>query len=91
MGGSRFDAISLAIGLHSDQISTVKGIVQKSEDDVGGLKKEMPTWNDQAKAAIDEIWAREHTAILAVLNDDQKPKYEKYFKDWTEARARDKH
>ena len=90
-GGARFDEINQAVGLTPDQQTEVKAILQKSEDDVGALRIEMPTWNDQAKVAIDKIWAREKAAILAVLDAAQKPKYETYFKNWTDARAKDKH
>jgi hypothetical protein len=90
-GGGRFDEINQAVGLDPDQQIKVKAILQRSEDDVNALKKEMPTWNDQAKAAIDKIWAREKASILEVLNADQQPKYETYFKNWTDVRAKDKH
>lgn len=90
-GGSRYDEINKAVGLNPEQQTKVKAITDKSENDVHALQKSMPTWNAESKAAIDKIWARERAAILAVLDSKQKPKYEAYFKNWTEERAKDKH
>lgn len=90
-GGSRYDEINKAVGLKPDQQTKVKAITTKSEDDVRVLQKEMPTWNAESKAAIDKIWAHERVSILAVLDSSQKPKYERYFKNWTDERAKDKH
>ena len=83
--------MNTAVGFTSDQIAKVKAILKKSEDDIDTLKKEMPTWNDEAKAAIDKIWVKERVAILGVLDSSRQKKYETYFKNWTDERAKDKH
>jgi Spy/CpxP family protein refolding chaperone len=88
---SRFQEINKAAGLTPEQQTQVRALLQKSMSDLDKLRKEEPAWNDAAKAKIDQIWVREKAAILEVLTPEQKPKYEAYFKHWTEERAKDKH
>jgi hypothetical protein len=93
-GGSqsdRFDTLNKTVGLNADELVKVKAIMQKSEARVDELKKQMPTWNAEAKAAIEKIWADEEAAVLEVLTPEDKPKYEAYFKSWMDDRAKDKH
>jgi len=90
-GESRFDLIKKAVDLTADQVEKVQAVLKQSEEEVSALQKEMPTWNDESKAAIDKIWERETARMLEVLTADQKPKYETWIKSWLEERSRDSH
>jgi hypothetical protein len=90
-GESRFDLINKAVNLTADQQVKVKAELQKTDEELSSLRKAFPTWNAEAKAAIDKMWAKETERMLKVLNADQKPKYEAWIKSWLEERNKDKH
>ena len=90
-GESRFDLINKAVNLTADQQVKVKAELQKTDEDLSSLRKEFPTWNAEAKAAIDKMWAKETERMLKVLNNDQKPKYQAWIKAWLEERSKDSH
>jgi len=90
-GESRFDLINKAVNLTADEQVKVKAELKKTDDELSSLRKEFPTWNADAKAAIDKMWARETERMLKVLNNDQKPKYQAWIKAWLEERSKDSH
>jgi hypothetical protein len=90
-GESRFDLINKAVTLTADQQVKVKAELQKTDEELSVVRKEFTTWNADARAAIDKMWARETERMLKVLNADQKPKYQAWIKAWLEERNKDKH
>jgi Spy/CpxP family protein refolding chaperone len=90
-GESRFDLINKAVTLTADQQAKVKAELQKTDEELSSLRKEFPTWNDAAKAAIDKMWARETERMLKVLNENQKPNYQAWIKAWLAERSKDNH
>jgi hypothetical protein len=69
----------------------VKAELQKTDEELSAVRKDFPTWNEDAMTAINKMWARETERMLKVLNDDQKPKYQAWINAWLEERAKDKH
>ena len=90
-GESRFDLINKAVNLTPEQQVKVKAELQKTDEELSVVRKDFPTWNEEAMTAINKMWARETERMLKVLNDDQKPKYQAWIKAWLEERAKDKH
>ena len=58
-GESRFDQINKAVNLTPDQQVKVKAELKQTDDEIAALREKAPTWNDEAKAAIDKIWVKE--------------------------------
>ena len=90
-GESRFDLINKAVNLTPEQQLRVKAELQKTDAELSALRQDFPTWNENARAAIDKMWARETERMLKVLNNDQKPKYQAWIKAWLDERAKDQH
>ena len=88
---SRLQAISKAADLTADQQIKVRAILQQSAEELSAMRRELPIWNDEAKAAIDKLWVKERARILAVLVSEQKPTYETYMDNWLAERAKDAH
>lgn len=90
-GESRFDQIKKAVNLSADQEAKVQAVLDQTDEEIAALREEMPTWNDEAMAAINKIWERETARMLEVLNPDQKPKYKTWITNWLDERSRDSH
>jgi hypothetical protein len=90
-GESRFDLINKAVGLTQEEQVNVKAELQKTDEELSALRKEFPTWNADAKAAIDKMWAGETERMLKVLSKDHQAKYQAWIKAWLEERNKDKH
>jgi Spy/CpxP family protein refolding chaperone len=89
---TRLDDMTKAANLTPEQRTKVEAILKKTSESIADSRsKTSNTWNSDAMAQMNAIFVVEEKAILAVLNESQKPKYEAYFTAWKAERAKDKH